>query len=214
LEARKGFHEQLEELNAELLRMGSVVVETIERTRLAFLSMDLELTARITEDDDIVDDYRNRVEEGGFELIARQAPVAVDLRKLIVIMRVAQHFERMADLCVNICKAINSLDPDHISDWIRESINEMAIKARNLVERSITCYATGSLIVADELEIEDEEIDRVNRRFFKEFKRTSEEDIETAIRIVMMSRFFERIGDNAVDIGEHVRFMMTGTGTL
>jgi len=213
-ELRKGFHEQLDELNAELLRMGSVVVETIERTRLAFVRFDKDLCRQIVEDDDIVDDYRKRVEETGFELIARQAPVAVDLRKLIVIMRLAQHLERMADLCTNICKAMESLDADRISDWIRESINEMAVQSRHLVERAITCYQTADLAMADELEDQDDAIDRVNRRFFKEFKSTGEEDIETAIRIVMISRFFERIGDNAVDVGEHVRFMLTGTGTL
>ncbi|MHB8780020.1 MAG: phosphate signaling complex protein PhoU [Candidatus Geothermincolia bacterium] len=213
-ELRRGFHEQLEELNAELLRMGSVVVETIERTRLAFLSLDSEVCRSIINDDDIVDDYRDRVEEAGFELIARQAPVASDLRRLIVIMRMAQHFERMADLCVNICKSSMTLEAGHISDWIRESINEMAIKSRNLVELAVTCYQTQDLLIADELDVEDEAIDQVNRRFFKEFKRTGEEDIETAVRVVMISRFFERIGDNAVDVGEHVRFMMTGQGTL
>ncbi len=212
--ARKSFHEQLDELNAELLRMGSVVVETIERTRLAFVRFDKDLCRQIVEDDDIVDDYRMRVEETGFELIARQAPVAVDLRKLIVIMRLAQHFERMADLCTNICKTMDSLDGERISDWVRESINDMAVKSRELVERAITCYQTSDLAMADDLENQDDSIDRVNRRFFKEFKRTGEEDIETAIRIVMISRFFERIGDNAVDVGEHVRFMLTGGGVI
>ncbi len=213
-ELRKGFHEQLDELNADLLRMGSVVVETIERTRLAFVRFDRDLSRQIIEDDDIVDDYRKRVEETGFELIARQAPVAVDLRKLIVIMRLAQHLERMADLCTNICKTMESLDGERISDWVRESINDMAVKSRELVERAITCYQTADLAMADDLESQDDSIDRVNRRFFRDFTRTGEEDIETAIRIVMISRFFERIGDNAVDVGEHVRFMLTGTGTL
>ncbi len=213
-ELRKGFHEQLDELNAELLRMGSVVVETIERTRLAFFRFDKELARQIIEDDDVVDEYRARVEETGFELIARQAPVAVDLRKLIVIMRLAQHLERIADLCTNICKSMQSLDGERISDWVRESINEMAMKSRALVEMAITCYQTADLAMADDLENQDDAIDRVNRRFFKEFKSTGEEDIETAIRIVMISRFFERIGDNAVDVGEHVRFMLTGSGVL
>ncbi len=214
MELRRGFHEQVDELNAELLRMGSVVVETIERTRQAFVRFDKDLCRQIVEDDDIVDDYRKRVEETGFELIARQAPVAVDLRKLIVIMRLAQHLERMADLCVNVCKSMESLDEQRISDWIRESINDMGVKAVQLAEQAITCYRTADLAMADDLEDQDDAIDRVNRRFFREFKSTGEEDIETAIRIVMISRFFERIGDNAVDVGEHVRFMLTGSGTL
>jgi phosphate transport system protein len=211
LEVRKSFHEQLDELYAETLRMGSDLLQTIEMTRLCFLNIDRELAEEIIAGDDVFDAYIDRLEEGGLELIARQAPVAVDLRMIIVIMRMAQHFERMADLCEDIATAVKYIPADYLSAWIREAIDEMARRATRLVERSIECFKERNVEMALELDAMDDAVDKLNRRFFKEFDRGREEDLEVAVRVVMVARFFERIADHAVDIGEHVRFMVEGT---
>ncbi|MEW6553915.1 MAG: phosphate signaling complex protein PhoU [Actinomycetota bacterium] len=211
MEIRKGFHEQLDELYAETLRMGSDLLETIEKTRLCFVDLDRELAEAIIVGDDVFDAYIDRLEEGGLELIARQAPVAVDLRMIIVIMRMAQHFERMADLCEDIAVAVKHIPADYLSAWIREAIDEMARRAIRLVERSIECFKDRNVEMALELDAMDDAVDKLNRKFFKEFDRGREEDLEVAVRVVMVARFFERIADHAVDIGEHVRFMVEGT---
>ncbi len=211
MEVRKSFHEQLDELYAETLRMGSDLLQTIEMTRLCFLNIDRELAEEIIAGDDVFDAYIDRLEEGGLELIARQAPVAVDLRMIIVIMRMAQHFERMADLCEDIATAVKYIPADYLSAWIREAIDEMARRATRLVERSIECFKERNVEMALELDAMDDAVDKLNRRFFKEFDRGREEDLEVAVRVVMVARFFERIADHAVDIGEHVRFMVEGT---
>lgn len=213
MEVRKSFHEQLDEIYDELLHMGSDLLETIEKTRLCFLDLDREAADEIIAGDDVFDEYRDRLEEGGLELIARQAPVAVDLRLIIVIMRIAQHFERMADLCEDIATAVKLMHADYIPAWIRETIDEMARRALRLVERSIQCFKERNLELAMELDSMDDAVDMLNRRFFKEFDRGREEDLDVAIRIVMISRFFERIADHAVDVGEHVRFVVEGTIT-
>ncbi len=211
LEVRRDFHEQLDELYAETLRMGSDLLETIERTRQCFVNMDRELADGIIAGDDVFDAYIDRLEEGGLELIARQAPVAVDLRMIIVIMRMAQHFERMADLCEDIAVAVKHIPADYLNAWIREAIDEMARRAIRLVERSIECFKERNVEMALELDAMDDAVDKLNRKFFKEFDRGREEDLEVAVRVVMVARFFERIADHAVDIGEHVRFMVEGT---
>jgi phosphate transport system protein len=211
LELRKDFHEQLDELYAELLHMGSDLLGTIEKTRLCFLNLDLQATEEIIAGDDVFDAYIDRLDEGGLELIARQAPVAVDLRMIIVIMRMAQHFERMADLCEDIAVAVKHIPADYLSSWIREAIDEMARRAVRLVERSIECFKDRNVEMALELDALDDAVDKLNRSFFKEFDRGREEDLEVAVRVVMIARFFERIADHAVDIGEHVRFMVEGT---
>ncbi len=211
MEVRKGFHEQLDELYAETLRMGSDLLETIEKTRLCFSNLDRELADEIIAGDDVFDGYIDRLEEGGLELIARQAPVAVDLRMIIVIMRMAQHFERMADLCEDIATAVKYIPSDYLSAWIREAMDEMARRAVRLVERCIECFKERNVEMALELDALDDAVDKLNRRFFKEFDRGREEDLEVAVRVVMVARFFERIADHAVDIGEHVRFMVEGT---
>jgi phosphate transport system protein len=211
LEIRKTFHEQLDELYAGLLHMGSDLMQTIERTRMCFLDLDKEAADEIIAGDDLFDDYRNNLEEAGLELIARQAPVAVDLRLVIVIMRIAQHFERMADLCEDIATAVKNIPADYLPAWIRDTIDEMARRANRLVERAIECLKERNVEMARELESMDDAVDKLNRRFFKEFDKGREEDLEVAIRVVMVSRFFERIADHAVDIGEHVRFVVEGT---
>jgi phosphate transport system protein len=211
MEVRRDFQEQLDELYAELLRMGSDLLEAIERTRLCFLELDRATAGEIIAGDAVFDDYRDRLEEGGLEIIARQAPVAVDLRMIIVVMRIAQHFERMADLCEDIATAVRNIPSDHIHSWIRDAIDEMARRAIRLVERSIACFKERNVEMAMELDSMDDAVDKLNRGFFREFDRGREEDIEVAIRVVMVARFFERIADHAVDIGEHVRFMVEGT---
>lgn len=210
LEIRRDFHEQMDDLHVELLRMGSDLLEAIERTRVCFLELDRAVAGEIIAGDTVFDDYRDRLEEGGLELIARQAPVAVDLRMIIVIMRMAQHFERMADLCEDIATAVKYIPADYLSPWIREAIDEMARRANRLVERSIECFKERNVEMALELDAMDDAVDKLNRGFFKEFDRGREEDLEVAIRVVMVARFFERIADNAVNIGEHVRFMVEG----
>jgi len=213
LELRKDFHEQLDELYTELLRMGSDLMETIEKTRLCFLGLDNDMADEIIAGDDVFDEYRDHLEEGGLELIARQAPVAIDLRLIIIIMRIASHFERMADLCEDISTVVKSMQSDQIPTWMRDSIDEMARRANSMVERSIDCFKERNLELAAELDIMDDAVDRLNRGFFKEFDRGREEELDVAIRVIMISRFFERIADHAVDIGEHVRFMVEGTIT-
>jgi len=208
---RRDFHEQLDGLYAELLRMGSDLLQAIERTRVCFLELDRAAAGEIIAGDTIFDEYRDRLEEGGLELIARQAPVAVDLRMIIVIMRIAQHFERMADLCEDIATAVRNIPADNLHAWIRDAIDEMARRAIRLVERSIECFKERSVEMALELDDMDDAVDKLNRGFFREFDRGREEDLEVAIRVVMVARFFERIADNAVNIGEHVRFMVEGT---
>lgn len=211
MEARKDFHEQLDELYADALRMGGDLLQTIERTRLCFLNLDREAADEIIAGDDLFDDYRNRLEEGGLELLARQAPVAVDLRLIIVIMRIAQKFERMADLCEDIAVAVKNIPANNVHAWMRNAIDEMARQAIRLVERAIECFKERNVEMARELDAMDDAVDRLNRGFFKEFDRGREEDVDVAIRIIMIARFFERIADHAVDIGEHVRFMVEGS---
>src|SRR5674536_297369 len=120
MEIRKTFHEQLDELYMDLLKMANATVDMIDRTRIAFSTLDCEKAESIMASDDVQDEYIMKIEDRGIELIARQAPVAIDLRMIIVIMRLAQHLERVGDLCVNISKAIVNLQGYTISPWIQE----------------------------------------------------------------------------------------------
>jgi len=212
VEPRKDFHQQLEEMYLELLRMSNRCLELIDDTRVAFLDLDGEKAERIIAADEEIDDMRYSLEESGIELIARQAPVAVDLRTIIVIMRLAQHLERVADLCVNISKAIINLSGHaSLSSWIKENMDEMFKRSARMLSCATQAFRDRDLTLAGELNEMDEKVDRINRAFLTGFDRDSEEELELVVRVVLISRFIERIADHAVDIGEHVRFLVTGS---
>ncbi|MFH1149844.1 MAG: phosphate signaling complex protein PhoU [Actinomycetota bacterium] len=210
MEVRKTFHQQLDELYQDLLRMGNLVVEVIEKTRVAFGTLDEDMACAIIEGDDVIDDYVVKIEENGIELLARQAPVAIDLRRIIVIMRLSQHLERVADLCVNISKAIVNLQDYTLSPWISDNMDEMFRRSTTMMVRAMESFKERDTEKAAQLSVMDDTVDRINRSFLTGTNRDSEDELELIIRVVMVSRFLERIADHAVDIGEHVRYMVTG----
>jgi phosphate transport system protein len=210
MEIRKTFHQQLEDLYLDLLRMSNVTVEMLERTRTAFQNLDRELADNIIAGDDELDEFIVRIEENGIELLARQAPVAIDLRTIIVIMRLAQHLERVADLCVNICKAINNLQGYTLSPWIKENMDEMFKRSSKMLVSAIESFKQHDVKLAEELSTMDDIVDKINRTFLTSYDRESEVELELTIRVVMIARFLERVADHAVDIGESVRYMVTG----
>jgi phosphate transport system protein len=210
MEERKRFHQQLDELYLDLLKMANFTVEMVERTQVAFARVDDSLAESVIASDDEADAWIVKIEENGIELLATQAPVAIDLRTIIVIMRLAQHLERCADLCVNISKAIANLPSKNLSPWIKENMDEMFKRARNMLLKSIDSFKARDKAMASELSKMDDTVDKINRRFLTSYDRDSEEELELTIRIVMIARFIERIADHAVDIGEQVLYMVTG----
>jgi len=210
MEIRKSFHEQLDELYRDLLKMANTAVETTEKTRAAFAALDPQQAQSIIDDDDVIDQFVQSIEEVGIELLARQAPVAIDLRTIIMIMRVAQHLERVGDLCVNISKAIVNLEGYTISAWIQENMDEMFQRSIKMMVRAMEAFKERDVVKAKELSKMDDTVDRINRTFLTSYDKDSEEELELTIRVVMISRFIERIADHAVDIGENVSYMVTG----
>ncbi|MGQ9475382.1 MAG: phosphate signaling complex protein PhoU [Actinomycetota bacterium] len=211
MEARRDFHQRLDELYEEVLRMGGDLLNAIERARICFLRLDHGMADKIVAGDDRFDEYRRRLEEEGLELLALQAPVAVDLRLIIVIMRLAQKFERMADLCEDIAVAVKNIRAESLHAWIRESIDEMARRSLRLAERALESFRERDAGKARELDTMDDPVDRLYRGFFREFDRGREEELDVTVRVIMVARFFERIADNAVDIGENVLFLVEGS---
>ncbi len=210
MEGRRTFHQQLDELYQDLLKMGNLAVEVIEKTRGAFDRLDSDMACAIIDGDDEIDDYVVRIEENGIELLARQAPVAIDLRRIIVIMRLSQHLERVADLCVNISKAIVNIQGYTLSSWITENMDEMFRRSTTMMVRALESFKERDTEKAAQLSVMDDTVDRINRSFLTGTNRDSEEEVELIIRVVMIARFLERIADHAVNIGETVRYMVTG----
>jgi phosphate transport system protein len=210
MEGRKEFHEQLEDMHLELLRMANATLEALERTREAFREGDVEAAGYIIDGDDEIDGYVIRIDECGMELLARQAPVAIDLRRIMVIMRISRELERAADNCVNICKATVNMRQYNLSPWIKEKMEEMFRWSSKIMAKAVEAFKERDPDMVEKLDRMDDTVDRINREFLNTYDRESEDETELVVRVVMTARFLERVADHAVNIGEEVRYMVSG----
>ena len=210
MKARKDFHQQLDELYLELLRMANATMEVLERTRAAFRDADMEAAQSIIEGDDEIDGYVTRIDGEGIKLLARQAPVAIDLRTIVIIMRISQELERAADNCVNVSKAMENMQGYALSPWIRENMDEMFRWAIKIIVGAVNAFKERDPDMAEELTRMDDTVDRINREFLTTYDRESEDETELVVRVVMTARFLERVADHGVNIGKEVRYMVTG----
>jgi phosphate transport system protein len=209
---RDTFQDELAELETLLNEEGSLVAKAIWSAINALKRRDLELADELIAFDDQIDSLYLRIELGIRSLLARQTPVASDLRLVLACLHMNLHLERMADYCVTIAKLtklIHELEPD---EPVVEALEEMATRADEMLHASIEAFRSRDLPLAYRLVEMDELIDRANRRLVKRIIEigVDEEAREWGMRIMLVSRCLERIGDHAVDIGEQVAYLVTG----
>ena len=207
------FQEELETLEQAALGAFDMVVGAIERTREAVQETDIELARMVIADDDIIDGRYLEVHQSVLSLLARQAPVATDLRLIAALLDVIKHLERMGDQCVNICKLLplaGHEPPSH--PVILAKVGEMASCARSQVSQAKIAFSKRDVDLAEDLVRQDDAIDLLNRDIFKLALEIGDDpDIrEWAMHMMLVARSIERIGDNAVDIGEQTAFVVTG----
>ena len=212
-ETRHQFHDEL--LNVEESALGGLdmVIEALNLTTSALDSQDIGLAAGVIRDDDRIDGRYLEVHEAILSLIAREAPVATDLRTAAAILHTIRHVERMGDQCVNICKLIplSGHEPP-VREEILTRIGTMARLLRVQILDAKRCFATRDLTLAEEIARGDGEINRLNREIFRIALEVGN-DFDTrewAMHMMLVARCLERIGDNAVDICEQVAFVVTG----
>jgi phosphate transport system protein len=162
--------------------------------------------------DDEVDDTYLNIEEGIQSLLARQTPVAVDLRTVLAILHVNLHLERMADYCVTVAKLTKLVAGVPADETLVEAFEEMGSRAEEMIRVALDSLADRDVVRAETLVELDELIDRANRRAVKQVIAIGgdEERREWGLRMIVVSRCLERIGDHAVDIGEQTAFLVTG----
>jgi phosphate transport system protein len=210
---RVHFQEELKRLEEQALGAFDMVVEAIERTGEALQETDIELAQLVIGDDDRIDGRYLEVHQSVLSLLARQAPVATDLRVIAALLDVIKHLERMGDQCVNICKLLplaGHEPPSHPA--ILAKLGEMASAARSQVSQAKIAFANRDVALAEDLVRQDDTIDRLNRECFKLALEIGDDPDtrEWAMHMMLVARSIERIGDNAVDIGEQTAFVVTG----
>jgi len=211
--ARLHFQEELSRLEGMALGGLDMVVTALDRAVEALDNQDVELAELVVADDDLIDGRYMEVHQGILSLLATQAPVAGDLRLVAALLHVIKHIERMGDQCVNIAKMVplDGSDPP-TDDEILSRIGRMARVVRSEVSQAKQCFALRDEELAEDLVRQDEEVNRLNRETFRIALDIGDDPDtrEWAMHMILVSRCLERIGDNAVDIGEQTAFVVTG----
>jgi phosphate transport system protein len=209
---RVSFQVELDQLEASLQEEGALVLRVLRGALNALEQRDVELADEVIAFDDDVDALYLQIETGIQTLLARQTPVATDLRLVLAMLHVNLHLERMADYAVTIAKMaklVADVEPD---PPLLVSLQEMGERAEEMIRVALDSFANRDLAQAESLVELDELIDRSNRRFVERvIELVAEPDVrEWVLRMVLVSRTLERIGDHAVDIGEQVAYLLTG----
>jgi phosphate transport system protein len=210
---RTSFTEELSQLEAGLQEEGDLVLRALRSALNALARGDEELADEVISFDDEVDRRYVAIEEGVQTLLARQTPVAADLRLVLAVLRVNLHLERMADYCVTVAKLTKLMGNLNVSDAaIANSIEDMGQRAEQMIRVAMDSFASRDADKALTLGELDELIDRANRNASEDVLSlgVSLEEREYGLRMLVVSRCVERIGDHAVDIGEQVVYLVTG----
>jgi phosphate transport system protein len=212
-QARTHFQQQLHELEAHTLGGLELVLEQLDRVTEALQHQDVELAQMVIDDDDRVDGRFLEVHQGILSLLATQSPVAGDLRLVAALLHVIKHIERMGDQCVNIAKLIPlaGYEPPVRPEMLL-LLSKMSACARSEVAQCKAAFAARDVGLAEDLLRQDRDINRLNREIFNMAIEIGDDPDtrEWAMLMILVARALERIGDNAVDIGEQVAFVATG----
>jgi phosphate transport system protein len=210
---RLRFRDELRQLEDQALGALDMVVTTMDRTLEALEHQDIELASIVVNDDDRIDGRFLEVHQGILSLLALQAPVAGDLRTVAALLHVIKHAERMGDQCVNIAKVLPIVGNEPPADeQLLDRIFKMGKLARSEVAQAKQAFVLRDVSLAQDLVRQDDEINQLNREVFRRAVEigTDEDRREWAMTMMLVARALERIGDNAVDIGEQVAFVVTG----
>jgi phosphate transport system protein len=209
---RVTLQEELDTLQSSLLEEGELVLRAVRGSMNALRDNDPELASEVIAFDDEVDARYVALAQGIESLLARQTPVAVDLRFVLAVLHSNLHLERMADLCVTISKLTKLAHGLPLDQTLIDGFDEMASRAEEMIRVALDSFVERNVEGAESLADLDELIDRTNRRVVKYILELGggSETREWGLRMLLISRCLERIGDHAVDIGEQTAYLVTG----
>jgi phosphate transport system protein len=209
---RIGLQADLDSVNANLLEEGDLVLRSLRAAINALREADVELADEVIAFDDEVDRRYLAIEQAIEVLLARQTPVAVDLRLVLAMLHANLHLERMADYCVTIAKLTKLVADVEPEPRMIQAFEEMGERAEEMIRVALDSFVERDLEGASSLVELDELIDRANRRVVRHVLELGPDPavIEWGLRMIVVSRCLERIGDHAVDIGEQTAYLVTG----
>jgi len=211
--SRQQFQDELAQLERQALGGLDLVCQALDRAIEVVQHRDVELASMVIADDDRIDGRYLEVHQGILSLLALQAPVAGDLRLVAALLHVIKHVERMGDQCVNMAKLVPLAGHEPpADDELLAKIARMGDLARSLVQQCKLAFERRDADLAQDLVRQDDGIDTLNRECFRRALEIGDDadQREWAMHMMLIARCLERIGDNAVDIGEQTAFVVTG----
>ena len=207
------FHEHIDDIRKGIARLSAGVTELVPRATEILLGGDLEGAEYVILGDDEYDAKSIELEEQCFSQIALQAPVAGDLRALVSSIKIIADVERSADLCVNICKAARRIYSHELDSQLRGIIQKCGEQATLLFKEATEAYLASDAARAAALHDMDAYLDDLHRQFIQvifESHAAGNIDLQVAVQLAVVARFYERIGDHAVNVGERTRYIVDG----
>jgi phosphate transport system protein len=213
---RETFHHKLEEINENVILMGSLVQEAVYNSIEAFIEMNAELAEKVINGDEKINESDILIEEKCIVLQAEHQPVAKDLRYLHSVSIIIKYLERIGDLAVNISKVVKRLAKEK-KKYLDKEIIDLLVEMGNLVKpelnRALESFKNKDIKLASKLGKSDDMVDEIQKMIFRKLfasHKCSEEDIKFITNIVLASRYLERIGDQSVNIGQRVLYFLSG----
>lgn len=210
---RKHFHHQIDDLRASIVQLAARVTETIPRATRALLDGDLAVAQSIIDGDDVIDAEALSIEERCLSLMALQQPMASDLREVVTALKLDWEIERAGDLAVNIAKSTRRLYGGSFTPRLRGLTEQMGEEAFRLSRLAVDAYVENNIGLASALDDMDDRLDRLQIDFIAAIIETHDAGqitVAASVQLAMVARWFERIGDHAVNMGERVQYLVTG----
>ena len=207
---RNTFNEQLEQLNVELIKMGALCEEAISAATKAYLEADRELGQRACQLEQEIDHKERDIEGQCMKLLLRQQPVARDLRSVSAAMRMISDMERIGDQASDIAEIARDIQSNQLADQV--PMEDMARQAISMVTDSVDAFVRGDLALAHNVIVQDDILDRLFLQVREELIGliASGKNGSVCLDMLMIAKYFERIGDHACNIAQWVEYAITG----
>ncbi|HEY6530686.1 MAG TPA: phosphate signaling complex protein PhoU [Acidimicrobiales bacterium] len=212
-EQRKTFHQELDEIRDDIVRLAALVSEFIPRGTDVLLSNDMQGALDLIEADDELDMLTLRIEEQCYHTLALQQPMASDLRAIVTAVWLTGELERSGDLMVNVAKGARRIYGANLDPRLRGLIERMSEEAGRLMKLAVDAYVERNASLGAALDDIDDGLDQLHRDYIEAIMESHAIEglsLQAAVQLALIGRYYERIGDHAVNIGQRVQYMVTG----
>jgi phosphate transport system protein len=211
-QVRDAYHDQLDELTDSLVELSGLVAGAIGRATQALIDADLDLAQQVISNDDAIDAATASIEEKALDLLARQQPVARDLRAVVTSLRIVADLERAGDYATHVAEVARRRHPSSaVPPALSATVLEMGQMVQRIVQKAGSVVASRRLDLAAEMEQDDDVIDALHKRLFAVLLDESwDGGVEAAVDVILCGRYYERCADHAVSVARRVVYLITG----